>query len=191
MSFKKSIEVKQRILADDSLISEISHVAEAIISSLKKGGKIIFCGNGGSFADAQHLSAEFTSRFMFDRPSLPALALGTNSSAMSAVANDYGYDQVFSRELSSIGTSDDVIIGISTSGKSVNVLKALGTALEKGSYSALLTGGNSEISKSLDGVRILQVPSLETATIQESHIMIGHILCEIAESAIFNSDRKD
>lgn len=187
-SFRKSVEVKENILSDETLISEIVGVAKAIIFSLQSSGKVIFCGNGGSFADAQHLAAEFTSRFMFDRPSLPALALGTNSSAMSAVANDYGYDQVFSRELSSIGTSSDVVIGISTSGRSPNVLKALSTAVEKGIYGALLTGGDGEISKSLSGVHILQVPSLETATIQESHIMIGHILCEIVEVAIFNND---
>ena len=188
-SIEKSIELKTEILANEQLISEISNVANAIISSLNKGGKVIFFGNGGSFADAQHLSAEFTSRFMFDRPSLPSLALGTNSSAMSAVANDYGYEQVFSRELSSICMANDVVIGISTSGKSPNVLRALNTAIGKGTYSVLLTGGNLETLQLVDeSIHILSVPSVETATIQESHIMIGHILCELVESSMFHSN---
>lgn len=122
-SINASIKVKTQLLDDDRLLSQIVDVASRCIESLEIGGKIIFCGNGGSFADAQHLSAEFTSRFLFDRPGLASIALGTNSSAMTAIGNDYGYDNVFSREIEAIANPADIIIAITTSGNSSNILK--------------------------------------------------------------------
>ena len=123
-----SINVKNKLLLDVELMNQILDTAKKCVESLRNGGKIIFCGNGGSFADAQHLSAEFTSRFMFNRPALASIALGTNSSSMSAIGNDYGYEDVFSREIEALGSDKDILIAISTSGNSANVIKAIGAA---------------------------------------------------------------
>lgn len=180
-----SIETKQLLLNSDTLINKINEVANSCITSLKNGGKIIFCGNGGSFADAQHLSAEFTSRFMFDRPGLPSLALGTNSSAMSAVGNDYGYEKVFSREIEAIGTDRDVLIAITTSGNSKNVLNAVYSAEAKGIDVFVFTGlGNGKLRPTCN---TLNIPSRNTARIQECHILVGHIICGLVEQSIFGS----
>lgn len=178
-----SIEVKTQLLNDDQLMSQVLDLASKCIESLNNGGKIIFCGNGGSFADAQHLSAEFTSRFLFDRPGLASIALGTNSSAMTAIGNDYGYDNVFSREIEAIANSKDIIIAITTSGNSYNILKALEVAKRKEVYSVVLTGAGS--GKLADDAITLNIPSEDTARIQECHILIGHIICELVESNIF------
>ena len=154
------------------------------MKALQAEGKIIFAGNGGSFADAQHLSAEFTSRFLFDRAPLPSLALGTNSSAISAIGNDYGYDNVFSRELRGIAQPQDIFIGISTSGNSRNIVRAVETAQELGIPTALLTGHSGGALATL--CDCLCVPSSDTARIQECHILLGHILCELVEQKFFS-----
>lgn len=179
-----SIDVKTALLEDSGLIQQIFELAEQCTAALRAGGKIIFCGNGGSFADAQHLSAEFTSRFLFDRPGLPSLALGTNSSAMTAVGNDYGYDNVFARELESIATPEDILIAITTSGNSGNILKAIDAAKNKRITTVVFTGAGR--GKLADDVDTLNVPSTQTARIQECHILIGHIICGLVEKSIFS-----
>ena len=179
---KNSISVKETILKDEVLLEKITACADLIWKNIKAGGKVIFAGNGGSFADAQHLSAEFVSRLKVDRAPMPSIALGTNSSTITAIGNDYGFEYVFARELSAIYLEGDVFIGITTSGKSKNILKAFETAYDLGCDSILLTGSN-EIE--LDNCVIsLNVPSDETVHIQEAHIMIGHIICELVEKSL-------
>ncbi len=182
-----SIDVKTTLLNNDALMHKVFDLAERCTAALRAGGKIIFCGNGGSFADAQHLSAEFTSRFLFDRPGLASLALGTNSSAMTAIGNDYGYDNVFSREIEAVANSEDIIIAITTSGNSSNILKALDTAKKKGIPSVVFTGSGRGMLD--DDADTLNIPSTDTARIQECHILIGHIVCGLVESTIFSSLR--
>ena len=180
-----SIDVKAATLDEDALMHQILELAEKCTVALRSGGKIIFCGNGGSFADAQHLSAEFTSRFLFDRPGLASIALGTNSSAMTAIGNDYGYDNVFAREIQAIATPDDVLITITTSGNSTNILKALEAAKEANVQSVVLTGaGRGMIDAATE---TLNIPSTDTARIQECHILLGHIICGLVEQAMFGS----
>ena len=180
---KASIAVKEATLQDEHLLSQLSALIDACLSSLQQGGKIIFCGNGGSFADAQHLSAEFTSRFLFDRAPLSSLALGTNNSAISAIGNDYGYEFVFSRELQSIATEKDVFVGISTSGNSPNVIAAVEVAKQMNVTTYVLTGQSGGKLKSL--CNCLCIPSPDTARIQECHILLGHILCGQVEKRYF------
>ena len=182
-----SINVKNTLLSDDFLIQKVLDLAQKCTESLRIGGKIIFCGNGGSFADAQHLSAEFTSRFLFDRPGLASLALGTNSSAMTAIGNDYGYDNVFSREIEAIANPEDVIIAITTSGNSSNILKALDAAKNKGIPNVVFTGlGRGKLDDDTDTINM---PSTDTARIQECHILIGHIVCGLVEAEFFSGWR--
>ncbi|RTY36004.1 SIS domain-containing protein [Chlorobium phaeovibrioides] len=176
---QESIEAKQAILGDDTLLAYIHRLAEAMLVTLKRGGKIIFAGNGGSFADAQHLAAEFTSRFTKERNPLPALVLGANSSSMSAIGNDYGYSQVFARELACLARPEDLFLAISTSGNSDNIIRAVDIANEKGLDVWALTG---EAGGRLSGMcQCIMVPSTDTGRIQECHIMIGHIVCELVE----------
>ena len=178
-----SIAVKQALLEDEKLIGQIEKLAADCVRCLESGGKIIFAGNGGSFADAQHLSAEFISRFMFDRAPLASLVLGANNSAISAIGNDYGYEQVFARELQGVARSGDVFIPITTSGNSRNILIAVEQAKKQGLITVALTGeGGGKLAPLCD---CLCVPSRETARIQECHIMIGHIVCGIAEQQYF------
>ncbi len=179
-----SIDAKTTLLNDVALIQKVFDLAERCTDVLRAGGKIIFCGNGGSFADAQHLSAEFTSRFLFDRPGLASLALGTNSSSMTAIGNDYGYDNVFSREIEAVANSEDIIIAITTSGNSSNILKALDAAKKKGIPSVVFTGLGRGLLD--DDAETLNIPSTDTARIQECHILIGHIVCGVVEENIFN-----
>ena len=187
LEIQASIDAKTALLADNALMQQIFELAEQCTVALRAGGKVIFCGNGGSFADAQHLSAEFTSRFLFDRPGLPSLALGTNSSAMTAIGNDYGYENVFAREIQAIATPVDVIIAITTSGNSVNILKALEAAKVANVPAIVLTGaGRGRLD---DATKTLNVPSTDTARIQECHILIGHIICGIVEKNIFSELR--
>lgn len=181
-----SINVKQKILNDDKLISQIENIAKDCLQSLKNGGKIILAGNGGSFADAQHISAEFTSRYLIDRDSLASICLGTNNSAISAIGNDYGYDKVFSRELSSIGNKNDVFIAISTSGNSKNIIEAIRIANKKKIKVFVLTGEDGGKMNSL--CESINIPSSVTGRIQESHILIGHIICRIVEKEYFNEE---
>lgn len=179
-----SIAVKQALLMDNVLLKQIESLAITCLDSLKDGGKIILCGNGGSFADAQHISAEFTSRLQFDRAPLSSLALGTNNSAMSAIGNDYGYDQIFARELRAIAKPLDVLIGISTSGDSPNIISAIEVANELGIHVVAWTGLCG--GRLTDHCECLRVPSTHTARIQECHILIGHIMCGLVESIYFN-----
>jgi len=185
---KDSIATKEKILNSPELLKLIEEIAHQCLSSLRRGGKIILAGNGGSFADAQHISAEFTSRYMFDRESLPSICLGTNGSAISAIGNDYGYDKVFSRELSSIANKEDVFIAISTSGNSKNLLEALDVANKKSIVSFVLTGETG--GKMQEIATCFNVPSSVTGRIQESHIMIGHIICRIVEQEYFKGISK-
>lgn len=179
-----SIAVKQRVLADVTLLEKVADLANDCLAALRGGGKVIFAGNGGSFADAQHLSGEFTSRFMFERAPLASVALGTNNSAISAIGNDYGYEQVFSRELQGIGGRDDVFIAISTSGNSVNIRTAVKMANDLGIKTVALTGSSGGRLKEM--CECICVPSQETPRIQECHILIGHILCGLVEAKFFN-----
>ena len=182
-----SIDVKATLLGKEALMQQVFELAEKCTAALRAGGKVIFCGNGGSFADAQHLSAEFTSRFLFDRPGLPSLALGTNSSAMTAVGNDYGYENVFAREIQAIATSADVLIAITTSGNSGNILKALEAAKQANVPAIVLTGAGRGM---LDAAtETLNIPSTDTARIQECHILLGHIICGLVEESIFGNLR--
>ena len=174
------------MLADDALLQQVSVLAQACVAALKAGGKIIFAGNGGSFADAQHLSAEFTSRFMFDRAPLASIALGTNNSSISAIGNDYGYEQVFSRELQGIAHPADVFIPISTSGNSSNVLTAVKVANELRLGTVAWTGETG--GQLLALCECIRTPSRETARIQECHILIGHILCGLVENLYFSKE---
>lgn len=179
----ESIAVKHLLLQDGELLSQIEELVRRCVISLSNGGKIIFAGNGGSFADAQHLSAEFVSRFKFDRAPLASLALGTNNSAISAIGNDYGYDQVFSRELEAVAKAGDIFVGISTSGNSPNVLAAVEKAAALGISSFCLTGCSGG---KLAGIsECLRMPSEDTARIQECHITIGHIICGLVEHMYF------
>jgi len=182
-----SIDVKTRVLNDRFLMEKVLDLADDCIKCLNIGGKVIFCGNGGSFADAQHLSAEFTSRFLFDRPGLASIALGTNSSAMTAIGNDYGYDNVFSREIEAIATQNDIIIAITTSGNSANILKAVEAAKIKNIPIVVFTGESN--GKLGDHCSAINIPSNQTARIQECHILIGHIICGIVEDNIFGNSK--
>jgi len=180
---EKSIEVKTNVLNDNKIIEQLSSLVNNCIQSLNSGGKIIFCGNGGSFADSQHLAAEFISRLRFDRAPLASIALGTNSSNMSAIGNDYGYDQVFKREILALGNSNDIFIPISTSGNSSNVIDAINAAKEKGIKTVAFTGGTG--GKLSNICECIIVPSSSTEKIQEVHIMLGHILCYLIEENLF------
>tara|TARA_B110000003_G_C16517789_1_gene483769 strand:- start:334 stop:927 length:594 start_codon:yes stop_codon:yes gene_type:complete len=178
-----SIAVKKKISEDQNLLDKVINLSNDCVTCLKSGRKIIFCGNGGSFADAQHLSAEFTSRFLFDRPALASITLGTNNSGISAMGNDYGYENVFSRELDAVGQPGDILIAITTSGNSLNILKAIESAKKIGINSFVLTGrSGGEIASKAD---CLHVPSDDTPRIQESHILIGHIVCGLVEQDLF------
>ena len=182
-SVLQSMAVKKKISEDQNLLNKVMKLSNDCVTCLKSGGKIIFCGNGGSFADAQHLSAEFTSRFMFDRPALASITLGTNNSGISAMGNDYGYENVFSRELDAVGKPGDILIAITTSGNSVNILKAIELAQKIGVQSSVLTGSSGgKIASEAD---CLHVPSDDTPRIQESHILIGHIVCGLVEQEMF------
>lgn len=181
-----SIAVKKRLLDDAPLLAQIERLSQACLQALQSGGKIIFAGNGGSLADAQHLSAEFTCRFMVDRKPLASVALGTNGSAISAIANDYGYEHVFARELQALGRPPDVFVGISTSGNSPNILAAVDAARSLGLATFALTGGTG--GKLRQRCEILCAPATETARIQECHILIGHIVCGLVETAYFRGE---
>ncbi|MVT12397.1 D-sedoheptulose-7-phosphate isomerase [Chitinophaga tropicalis] len=181
---QQSIAVKEAICKDETLIQTIQQVATVITGSLQQGHKILFCGNGGSAADAQHLAAEFSGRFYKDRTPLYAEALHCNTSYLTAVGNDYGYDQVYARMLRGIGQPGDVLVGISTSGNSANILEAIKVAKNKGMIVVSMTGQAG--GKMKDGSDyLINVPSTDTPRIQESHITIGHIICEIVEKNLF------
>jgi len=182
----RSIEVKQALLLDANFRELVAQAAMQIVKSLRAGGKVLFFGNGGSAADAQHLAAEFTGRYLKERRAFPALALHGNSSAVTAIGNDYGFDLVFARQMEALGKEGDVAMGISTSGNSRNVLRALEVARSKGIYTVALTGASGGAMKNVVDC-MLCIPSEETPRIQECHILTGHIICEIAEEMLIEA----
>ncbi len=184
--FEASVAVKRKVLQDAALTQQITAMGHLLIDCYESGHKLLVAGNGGSAADAQHIAAEFVSRFNFDRPGLPALALTTDSSILTAVGNDYGYDQLFKRQIEANGLAGDIFLGISTSGNSPNILKALEAAQAKGITTFGLTGASGgEMKARCD--HCLCVPSDDTPRIQESHILIGHTLCAMVELALFDA----
>ncbi len=183
-TIRASIALKEQILADHQLLQKVLDAADACVSALQNGGKVLFCGNGGSAADAQHLAAELSGRYYYDRPPLYAEALHVNSSYITAVANDYSYDVVFSRMVEAAGKPGDILFALSTSGNSSNVLKAMKKAHELGMKTIAMTGeGGGKMKNESD--YLLAVPGKDTPRVQESHIMLGHIICEHIESKMF------
>ena len=176
--------VMSAMLADEVLLSTVEAAAGACIDCMQRGGKIILAGNGGSAADAQHIAGEFVSRFAFDRPALPAIALTTDTSILTAIGNDYGYEKLFSRQVQAHGNKDDVFIGYSTSGKSPNILRAFEEARAKGLVCVGLTGNRGGPMRELCDY-LLEVPSSDTPKIQEGHLVLGHILCGLVEDRLF------
>ncbi len=185
-SIEQSIQLKQEILANKNILKTIDDVANTCIKTYQQEGKVLFCGNGGSAADAQHLSAELSGRFYFDREPLNSEALHVNTSYITAVANDYSYDEIYSRLIKAMGKKGDVLIGLSTSGNSGNVVKAFKTAKELGMLTVGLTGNSGGEMKNVSDF-LINVPSTDTPRIQESHILIGHIICELIESELFEN----
>lgn len=179
-----SIEVKQQILQSDELIETINKCVTVIVSAFKNGNKVLFCGNGGSAADAQHLAAEFSGRFYTDRDALPAEALHVNTSYITAVANDYSYDVIYSRIIKGIGKPGDVLVGLSTSGNSINIIKAFEMAKTKDMVTIGFTGETGGKLKDVSDY-LINVASTDTPRIQETHILLGHIICELVEAQIF------
>ena len=180
----ESISVKKRILEDEGLVNSLHEIADECIAAFRQGNRVLLAGNGGSAADAQHIAAEFVGRYAFDRPGLPATAFTTDTSMLTAIANDYGFDRIFCRQLEANGRKGDVFIGISTSGNSSNVSAALQRARELDIITVGFTGqGGGEMQSLCD--HCIKVPSLSTPRIQESHIMLGHIICDLVEEALF------
>ncbi|CAN7348168.1 D-sedoheptulose 7-phosphate isomerase [Pseudomonas sp. GL-B-26] len=179
--------IMNAMLADSNLIDRVEAAALSCIHCMKQGGKILLAGNGGSAADAQHIAGEFVSRFAFDRPGLPAIALTTDSSILTAIGNDYGYEKLFARQVQALGQKGDVFIAYSTSGKSPNILLALQEARARGLVCVGLTGNlGGPMSEICD--HLLAVPSPDTPKIQEGHLILGHILCGLVENAIFKGN---
>lgn len=182
---KQSIATKTLILENEGLIQNIQQAAELITTAFQNGNKVLFCGNGGSAADAQHLAAEFSGRFYKDRRALPAEALHVNTSYLTAVANDYSYDVVYSRLVEGIGNAGDVLVGLSTSGNSKNILNAINAAKTKGMTTIGMTGDSGGELGTVCHI-LINVPSHDTPRIQESHILIGHIICQLVEENYFD-----
>ena len=183
-ALQESIELKQNILQQTQILDNIKKVTEIIYNALKIGNKVFFCGNGGSAADAQHLAAEFSGRFYFDREPLPVEALHCNTSYLTAVANDYHFDVVYSRLVKAVGNSGDILVGLSTSGNSKNILNAFEIANGKKMITIALTGQSGGKLKNCANI-LINVPSNDTPRIQEAHITIGHIICELVESRLY------
>ncbi len=188
-SIRESIAAKERLVSSAEVVQLIDRVSEILIGALRKGNKVLLFGNGGSAADAQHIAAEFVGRFAFDRPALPALALSVNTSCVTAIGNDYGFDFVFSRQIEALGRSGDVAIGISTRGNSPNVLQALTVAKKMGLHTVALTGcTGGKLKEAVD--YCICVPSNETPRIQECHILVGHVISELVEQTIFHEQSR-
>ncbi|MDB5275656.1 MAG: D-sedoheptulose 7-phosphate isomerase [Ferruginibacter sp.] len=179
-----SIAVKQQLLADEKIISTVATCVDIIVTAFNNGNKVLFCGNGGSAADAQHLAAEFSGRFYIDRDALPAEALHCNTSYLTAVANDYSFDLIYARLIKGLGKKGDVLVGLSTSGNSANIVNAFETAKEKEMITIGFTGFTGGAMKEISDY-LLNVPSTDTPRIQESHILLGHIICELVEERLF------
>lgn len=182
-TIQRSIDLKTNLLQQPELLSKINEVSNRCIQTFQSGNRLLIAGNGGSAADAQHIAAEFVCRFNFERPGLPAMALATNYSVITAAGNDYSFDEVFSREIEANGCEGDIFIGISTSGNSTNILKAIDACQQKDIYTVGLSGEAGAIQEKAD--ICLNIPSKNTPRIQECHILIGHILCEIVENNLF------
>ena len=183
-AIEESISVKKKILEDEGLVNSLHEIADECIAAFRRGNRVLLAGNGGSAADAQHIAAEFVGRYAFDRPGLPAIAFTTDTSMLTAIGNDYGFDQIFCRQLEANGRKGDVFIGISTSGSSSNVTAALQRARELDIITIGLTGqGGGEMQSLCD--YCIQVPSMSTPRIQESHIMLAHIICDLVEKTLF------
>ena len=185
---QNSISVKQQVLEDDNIIATIQEVSDKIVACFEGDGKVLFCGNGGSAADAQHLAAEFSGRFYFDREPLNSEALHVNTSYLTAVGNDYSYQEVYARIVKAKGRKGDVLVGISTSGNSGNVVKALAQAKKQGMITVGFTGETGGEMKELCDY-ILPIPSTDTPRIQECHILVGHIICELVEETLFGKGK--
>ena len=185
----ESISVKQLVLADESLLQTIELVIDELVKAFSLGNRVFFCGNGGSAADAQHMAAEFSGRFYSDRKALPAEALHCNTSYLTAVANDYGFDHVYSRMIEGTGQPGDVLIGLSTSGNSANIYKAFEAAKQKQMVTIAFTGITGGQLRSISD-HLVNIPATDTPRIQECHIMIGHIICEMVEEKLFPQQEK-
>ena len=183
-AIEESINVKQRILSNPELLEVIHNAADSIVECFRNGGKVLFCGNGGSAADAQHIAAELSGRFYYDRDPLDAEALHVNTSYLTAVANDYSYDQIYSRLIKAKGRKGDILVGISTSGNSSNVVNAFIEAKKLEMIVISLTGETGGKMKDYSEY-LINIPSSDTPRIQESHILIGHIICQIVEETLF------
>jgi D-sedoheptulose 7-phosphate isomerase len=187
---QRSMELKAALLDDTAYQDSTVDIAMRIVESLERGGKVFFFGNGGSAADAQHLAAEFTGRYLKERRALPAIALNANTSSLTGIGNDYGFDQVFARQIEALGRDGDVAVGISTSGNSCNVIQALTAARAKGMFCVAFTGASGTRIESVADCTI-RIPSTETPRIQECHILTGHIICEIVEETLFGNSPGD
>lgn len=184
---KESADLKYEILEDQNIIDQLAALASNMIETIDKGGKIIFAGNGGSFSDSIHLAAEFISRFQIERDPLAAIALGANNAIITAIGNDYSYEEIFERELKGLGKEEDLLVVISTSGNSKNIIRVVQTARNMNIEAYCLTGeGGGELS---DYHECIMVPSKLTARIQECHILFGHILCELVEQSLTNQHK--
>lgn len=179
-----SVQLKASLLGNDAILRALNLLADSVVNCYRHDGKVLFCGNGGSAADAQHLAAELSGRYYYDRPPLFAEALHVNTSYLTAVANDYSYDDVYSRLLAAMGRKGDVLIGLSTSGNSGNVVKALQKAREIGMLTVGFTGETGGKMKDLCDI-LINIPSKDTPRIQECHMLLGHTLCEIVETQLF------
>jgi D-sedoheptulose 7-phosphate isomerase len=188
-SIKASIATKQQLLGNQEVISLVAKVSEVLVKAFTQGNKLMLFGNGGSAADAQHIAAEFVGRFAFNRPPLPALALSVNTSCVTAIGNDYGFDLVISRQIEALGRARDVAVGISTSGNSPNVLHGLDTAKKMGIHTVAFAGCTGGKLKGTAEYCIC-APSNETPRIQECHILIGHIISELVERTIFHEQSR-
>jgi len=178
-----SIDIKTALLADESTLNKILDVGNLMVDRFKRGNRVIFAGNGGSAADAQHLAAEFVSRFEFDRPGLPSLSLSTDTSMITAIGNDYGYEKLFRRQLEAQARPGDIFVGITTSGRSKNIIAAFESCRDLDVTSVALCGLGGDLEALVD--HVLRVPSSHTPRIQECHILIGHMLCAQVELAMF------
>lgn len=180
-----SISIKQKLLQNDDIMVDIIKVADLIVEAFNKGNKLLFCGNGGSAADAQHLAAEFSGKYYLNRPPLHAEALHTDTSFMTAVSNDFSFDEVYARLIQGIGKQGDILIGMSTSGNSKNVIKALEEAKKKNIMTIGFTGkANGNMKSYCD--YLINIPSDDTPRIQECHLMLGHAICELVENELFS-----
>jgi D-sedoheptulose 7-phosphate isomerase len=184
---KASIDTKQSVLQNEGLLKTIEASVDVIVNAFRNGNRVYFCGNGGSAADAQHLAAEFSGRFYTDRKALPAEALHCNTSYLTAVGNDYGFDEIYSRLIDGIGEKGDVLVGLSTSGNSPNILKAFNTAKKKEMATIGFTGKSGGEMRTLCD-HLINIPSTDTPRIQESHIMVGHIICQLVEEKYFTAN---